>query len=106
MVPPTPVPPSAKAPPPSRARMRRIRQNSDDGNNDMDGDGCADDSNSCLDVQSSTHVLVTPSLASMRSQRASKTAALAKMAAKSTAFQSLDSDDDLDKQSVLTDEDS
>ncbi|KAF3331541.1 condensin complex subunit 3 [Carex littledalei] len=105
MVPPTPVPPSAKAPP-SRARTRCRQNSSDDGNSDMDDDGRADGSNSYLDVPSTNHVLVTPSLASMRSQRASKTAALAKMAAKSTAFQSLDSDDDLDAQSGLTDEDS
>lgn len=70
---------------------------------DDDGSGGADGSNNYLDAPS-TNLLVTPSLASTRTQRASKLAALTKMAAKSTAFQSLESDDDLDAQSGLIDE--
>ncbi|KAJ4754088.1 Condensin complex subunit 3 [Rhynchospora pubera] len=99
VVPPTPVPPSAKAPP-SRARPRRRRHSSEDEDSDTNNGGTSN-----LDAPSINQVTVTPSLTSMRSQRASKTAALTKIAAE-TAFQSLDSDDDLDAQSGLTDEDS
>ncbi|KAJ3699349.1 hypothetical protein LUZ61_003054 [Rhynchospora tenuis] len=99
VVPPTPVPPSAKAPP-SRARPRRRRHSSEDEDSDTNNGGTRN-----LDGPSTNQVAVTPSLASMRSQRASKTAALTKIADE-TAFQSLDFEDDLDAQSGLTDEDS
>lgn len=94
MLPPTPAPQSARA----TAARRRVRHEPSSSEEDEEDDG---DNNEA----SVRQVIATPSSTAMRSQRASKTAAMSKIAAKTaTAFPGGKMEDD--QSDVTSDESS